>query len=491
MPMRAGSLIGRYQIISELGSGSMGVVYKARDPKINRAVALKTISLAGVEPDIEREYRQRFAIEAQAAGRLSHPGIVTIFDVAEDDATGAPCLVMEFVEGESLEHALYPDNRRVPASRALQLAQEVAEALHYAHAHGVVHRDIKPANILVTADGHAKIADFGIAKLNQTQLTRHGHVLGSPAYMAPEQLSEEKADARSDLFSLGVILYFMLTGQRPFHGSSIATVCFRVVNHEPLAITNYDMNFPKELDAVVSRAIAKDPEQRYQSGEEMAADIQRIRENNGFVQAGNLHLNAGADPARGPNASNLRMPQAVAGSTAESGMQEATRALRMLKLTRTRVLALALITLIAFVLFSRDRKPTTTSVKAVPLPLAIETASPPPSPVSPAKAQLDLEIDHPFAEARASIWLDNQIIYSQVLHAATKNRMLIFHHTRGYESSKVVLPSGKHQMRVRVQSSVAAYDQSRTLAVNFVPNGEKILRVNCDKKHDFMRVQLQ
>lgn len=200
MATRVGTLLGRYQINAKIGRGAMGVVYRARDPKINRSVAIKTVSLAGLEPDAEREYRERFVVEAQAAGQLSHTGIITIFDVAEDPETGAPYLVMEYVEGKSLDQHLSGQNGPLPLGTALQLTQELAEALHYAHAQGVVHRDIKPANILITADGHAKIADFGIAKLNQTHLTQHGRVLGSPAYMAPEQLSDGGVDARSDLF---------------------------------------------------------------------------------------------------------------------------------------------------------------------------------------------------------------------------------------------------------------------------------------------------
>src|SRR5271169_2163697 len=157
---------GRYEILDELGRGAMGVVYKARDPKINRVVAVKTVSLAGQRPEDELEYRERFVREAEAAGRLSHPGIVTIFDVGEEAETRAPYIVMEFVDGPSLEKLLSGNNRTLPLETALQLAHELAEALDCAHSQGVIHRDLKPANILMTPEGRTKITDFGVAKLN-------------------------------------------------------------------------------------------------------------------------------------------------------------------------------------------------------------------------------------------------------------------------------------------------------------------------------------
>jgi len=180
----------------------MGVVYRARDPKIDRLVAIKTISLAGQEPEEEQAYRERFVQEARAAGRLSHPGIVAIFDAGEDPETHEPYLVMEYVAGEPLSRILAGGDHKLPLSDALQCACKVAEALDYAHSQGVIHRDIKPANILITEDGRAKIADFGVARLNHALVTHKGQIFGSPAYMAPEQLSGGVADARSDLFSL-------------------------------------------------------------------------------------------------------------------------------------------------------------------------------------------------------------------------------------------------------------------------------------------------
>src|ERR1035438_1566612 len=269
---------GRYEILAELGRGAMGVVYKARDPKINRVVAVKTISLAGQSAEEELEFRERFFREAEAAGRLSHPGIVTIFDVGEEPETRAPYIVMEFVGGQSLEKFLSQGDRKLPVERALQLTSELAEALDCAHSQGVVHRDLKPENILLTEDGHAKIADFGVAKLNLANHTLAGRALGTPAYMSPEQLNGEAVDGRSDLFSLGVILYTVLTGYRPFQGNSAITISFKVVNRDPIPATLLDTELPQGLDYIIARAMAKDPAERYQRGMEMVLDIQHLQE---------------------------------------------------------------------------------------------------------------------------------------------------------------------------------------------------------------------
>jgi serine/threonine protein kinase len=298
MDDRTQARFGRYEILSELGRGAMGVVYKARDPKINRIVAVKTISLAGQPAEDELDYRQRFFREAEAAGRVSHPGIVTIFDVGEEPETRAPYIVMEFVNGESLDKVLSKDDaHKLPVETALRLALELAEALDCAHRQGVVHRDLKPANILMTEDGHAKIADFGVAKLNLSNQTLAGRALGTPAYMSPEQLNGEAVDGRSDLFSLGVILYTVLTGHRPFQGNSALTVSFKVVNHEPMPPTLFDTALPEGLDAIIARAMAKDPADRYQSGMEMVADIRKLQQ-----QQGREPANHAASPALGTGA---------------------------------------------------------------------------------------------------------------------------------------------------------------------------------------------
>ena len=264
--------LGRYEIVAELGRGAMGAVFRARDPKIDRTVAIKTISVpAGAAKDIEH-YRQRFFREAQAAGRMSHPGIVTIYDVGEDETTHTPFIVMECVEGNSLDRLVATTSiGKLPRDIALNLLRQIAEALDYAHRQGIVHRDIKPANIMVTSEGQPKIADFGIAKLAMAETTLPGHVVGTPAYMSPEQLNGKAVDGRSDLFSLGVIAYWLLTGVKPFDGDTITEICIQVATKDPAPPSEITSDLNMDFDYVLSRALAKEAAMRYQNGSELAA----------------------------------------------------------------------------------------------------------------------------------------------------------------------------------------------------------------------------
>jgi tRNA A-37 threonylcarbamoyl transferase component Bud32 len=269
----AGMQIGRYEILSELGHGAMGVVYKAQDPKIGRIVAIKTLSAAGQGTELE-QYRARFLVEAKSAGRLNHPNIVAVHDVADDDE-GKPCLVLEYVEGTTLDRLVAEEN--IPLVRLLELLAEVARALGYAHAHGIVHRDVKPANIMVTQAGQAKLSDFGIAKLEGTSMTIAGQVMGTPAFMSPEQCTGVGVDPRSDIFSLGAVLYTLSTGEKPFPGDTFTSVAYKVVHVSPVPVRELNPALPEQLDAIIARSMAKDPKSRYPSADEMAADIEALR----------------------------------------------------------------------------------------------------------------------------------------------------------------------------------------------------------------------
>jgi serine/threonine-protein kinase len=267
--------IGRYEILGELGHGAMGVVYKAQDPKIGRTVAIKTLSAAGQGTELE-QYRARFLVEAKSAGRLNHPNIVSVHDVT-DDEQGKPCLVLEFVEGTTLDRLVVDEE--VPFTRLLELIGQIARALAYAHGHGIVHRDVKPANIMVTKSGQAKLSDFGIAKLEGTSMTIAGQVMGTPAFMSPEQCTGSGVDARSDIFSLGAVLYTLAAGEKPFPGDTFTSVAYKVVHVAQASVRDLNPALPEQLDAILARCLAKDPAARYPSADELASDLEALRAN--------------------------------------------------------------------------------------------------------------------------------------------------------------------------------------------------------------------
>jgi eukaryotic-like serine/threonine-protein kinase len=261
--------IGRYKVLAELGRGAMGVVYKAEDPNLDRTVALKTISLEK-EADGRAEYQKRFMLEAKAAGKLTHANIVTTYDFGEVD--GMAYLAMELLEGTDLRKRV--QQGPIPAVEAVEIACQVAEGLAYAHHRGIVHRDIKPANIMLPERGPAKIMDFGLARMRLADhKTSTGIVLGTPRYMSPEQISGQPVDHRSDIFSLGIVLWEMLTGRRLFSGTEMAQVSHSITYDEHEPPTRVNAELPAMLDFVVARALKKDPAVRYQDADEMAADL--------------------------------------------------------------------------------------------------------------------------------------------------------------------------------------------------------------------------
>jgi len=260
--------IGRYNITGELGKGAMGVVYKATDPNIGRTVALKTtrVDAHGLETE---DLLRRFRNEARMAGTLNHPNIVTIYDAGEQE--GVFYIAMEYIEGETL-HALLSQHRSLPVEQVIDIVRQVCAGLDYAHAHGVIHRDVKPANVMLAASGTVKVMDFGIAKAGGT-MTATGQVLGSPNYMSPEQVKGKPIDGRSDLFSVGVLLYEMLTGEKPFDGQNVTTIIYKIVSEDPIPPRELDVTIHPGLSAVVTKSLAKAPDDRYQTGAALAADL--------------------------------------------------------------------------------------------------------------------------------------------------------------------------------------------------------------------------
>jgi len=266
----APSRLGRFQIRKELGRGAMGVVYEAHDPALDRTVALKTIMLTG-DASERATYEARFMQEARAAGRLSHPAVITIYDVGREGELA--WIAMERLHGVDLREQLA--KARPPAKAALTIVIQVAEGLAYAHQTGVVHRDIKPANIMLLRGGRAKIMDFGIARLHASDVkTQTGVVLGTPKYMSPEQLAGRPLDHRSDLFSLGAVLFEMLTGQPPFTGADVSQLMHNIANAPHVAPTRLAPGLPAVLDLILARVLAKEPEQRYQHAEDLVGDLQ-------------------------------------------------------------------------------------------------------------------------------------------------------------------------------------------------------------------------
>ncbi len=265
-------MLGRYQIEKELGKGAMGVVYLGRDPKINRVVAIKTMALAQeFEADELAEVKERFFREAETAGRLNHQHIVTMYDAGEEHDLAY--IAMEFLKGRDLVPYTKP-GQLLPLPQVVSIIARVADALAYAHSNNVVHRDIKPANVMYEpASDQVKVTDFGIARITDSSRTKTGMVLGTPSYMSPEQLSGKKIDGRSDLFSLGVTLYQMASGQLPFVGDSMAQLMFKIGNEAQADIRSLNPEVPSGLAAVIDRAMQKDMAQRYQSGDEMARDL--------------------------------------------------------------------------------------------------------------------------------------------------------------------------------------------------------------------------
>ena len=262
--------LGRYVIQSELGRGAMGVVYKATDSALERTVAVKTVNMA-LERDGADRYEARFYQEARAAAGLNHPNIVTVHDIGK--AGEVVFMAMEYIEGVELR-SLIGEGRPLRLAQVLSIAAQIAEGLAYAHGKGVVHRDIKPANIMVLANGPVKITDFGIARRRLApDLTQTGTLLGSPKYMSPEQVIGKRADQRSDIFSLGVILYEMLAGVAPFSGENVTALMYQIVNFVPPAPGRINAEVPPLLDHIAAKLLAKPVEERYQDAAEAARDL--------------------------------------------------------------------------------------------------------------------------------------------------------------------------------------------------------------------------
>src|SRR5256885_2681696 len=312
--------ISRYEITGELGKGAMGRVYKAVDPTIERTVALKTMRLDvhGLETD---EMLRRFKNEARLAGVLNHGNIVTIYDAGEQD--GLFYIAMEYIEGVTL-HNVLSQRKTLPPEDIINIAKQLCAGLDTAHHHGVIHRDVKPANVMLEPDGTAKIMDFGIAKAGGG-VTSTGQVLGTPNYMAPEQVRGHVLDGRTDLFSFGVMLYEMTTGEKPFAGTNVTTIIYKIIHENPVPPRELDVTIHPGLDKVIMKALAKKPDERYQTGAELARDLQSYKslgantDSTQEIPSGAFPAATGAAPAPAKSAPKVPAAKAAVGAPAAKG----------------------------------------------------------------------------------------------------------------------------------------------------------------------------
>lgn len=298
---KAPQKLGRYKIVRELGKGAMGVVYEGLDPVIGRRVAIKTARRDVMESSGRAdELMERFLREARSAGSLNHRGIITIYDADEEDDIAY--IAMEYIEGGSLQDALAKKKRFSPED-VVAISAAICEALAEAHNAGIVHRDIKPANIMLLPDGGMRVADFGIAHVTDSNLTQEGAMIGTPHFMSPEQFMGQKVDGRSDIFSLGVIMYEMLTGEKPFGGEVLSTVMHRVIKVNPIEPRELNFAVGDCLSKVVMKALSKKPQNRYQNGREMAAALRESLKENPDPVITQVAAESEAPPAEQPQAS--------------------------------------------------------------------------------------------------------------------------------------------------------------------------------------------
>ena len=455
--------------MAELGRGAMGAVFRARDPKIDRTVAIKTIAVPGASATEAEHYRQRFFREAQAAGRLSHPGIVTIYDVGEDEAAHTPFIVMECVDGQSLDRlvAAAPSGT-LPRALALELVQHIAEALDYAHSQDIVHRDIKPANIMVTTGGQPKIADFGIAKVSQAETTLPGHVVGTPAYMSPEQLNGKPVDGRSDLFSLGVITYWLLTGVKPFDGATLTEICIQVATKDPTPPSQIMPGINGNFDYLLARALAKDPVMRYQRCSELAADLEDLRAGNtprSIAQSARTEVLARAERTVAlPGNATVALTPRPSAPVAAAITAPVPQAAAPMPPRRGKMLIYLLVA--AVLLLAGTAAVVASFSRSMP-------------------ATLQIVGQYPFREGKIYIWVDGDLRYHDELHNSSNPRGKSSHASSGHESLALTLPvtAGRHTVRVQVDAAGQIYDHDTAIPGLFRAYSQKTLMVNFASKN--------
>jgi tRNA A-37 threonylcarbamoyl transferase component Bud32 len=458
-------LLGRYQIQEEIGRGMMGVVYRAIDPALGRTVALKTVRLAFTASAADAEtFEKRFMAEARAAAGLSHPGIVVVHDVGRDSESGTLYIALEFLQGRTLSEVT-PEGRTLEWREALRLTGRLAEALQEAHAAGIVHRDIKPANIMVLPSGEPKIMDFGIAKVPTSQLTSAGEFFGTPSYMSPEQAKGEAVDGRSDLFSLGAVLYLLLTGRRAFDAPNVPAILSRVSTLDPPAPSSLVPDLPEAVDYLVARTLAKEPAQRYPDGKTLAEDVEDAlagrapRHRRGWNPPRPAEGTwVSVEPLDVPETADIRPP---ATPPAPRG-GEASLVLRVSDRLGTRgLVALGVLVaagLVIALLLSHGAPPRTGTASPAPERAAASPASAPtPGSVlgglfeSREPAHLEVLFEHSLKGGTIKVWVDDDAVLEERLQSAIVRKIGPVKIRKGTLRKVLDVSPGEHMIKVQVQ----------------------------------------
>jgi serine/threonine-protein kinase len=469
--------IGKFEILREIGRGAMGVVYEARDPVLGRTVALKVIQ-AAAEGDELQGFEERFLDEAKIAAALQHPGIVVVHEVGRDTGTGTLFIALELLRGETLAELA----RAGPVhwERVMRIVAQVARALHHAHVQGVVHRDIKPANVIVLATGEAKVTDFGIARFESLRgrLTSTGQFIGTPLYTAPEQARVEEVDGRADVFSLASVAYTLLTGRPPFEAPTIPGIVHRVVYEEPVAPSRLVPELPTDVERILARALAKDPDHRYPSAEAFAEDAEDVVAGAPPRHAAGDDLVAVDDPAS-PHASGV--PDGFARGTAAApvapdappaphvgGPQPGGDTRTSLppprrRASRAPVVAAvaAILGVVALFLWAPRQPPpapgASPPMPATPAPTA-PAAAPAAAPVTAEPARLRIDFDHPLRRGRLRVFVDDELTLDERLTGQQKKTALVFKVHEGSLREELEVAPGLHEVRIEV-----SWDESKKM----------------------------
>jgi Protein kinase domain len=446
--------IGRYQVRAVIGRGMMGVVYDAFDPDLGRPVALKSVQLTfATSPEQQLEYDLRFLSEARAAAGIAHPAVVVVHDVGRDPATGRPFIAFERLQGRALDEEVARGGP-LAGTRAAAIAAQVARGLHVAHGLGIVHRDVKPANIMLLPNGQPKVMDFGIAKLPASELTSTGQFMGTPAFVSPEQLAGTTVDGRSDVFSLGGVLYFMLTGRVAFDGGSIPATLQRVTFEEPPAPSSLLPALTPDLDAVVALALAKNPADRYADAQAFAEDLEDVAAGRAPRHLGQRRAERHGTLVSKRREDDEELALALEPEEPLAPTRPGSGPARLVAAGAAALVAL----LIALALFGRGGSGPALSIAAPP-------------------AGLEIDFEHSLRGGTLRVFVDDALALQEPLESYVAEDLVLLKVRKGRERARLDVPPGERQIRVEVES--AGFNGTRRLSGDFASGGSRrlVLRI--------------